>query len=104
MIAVAADTVKNLSITLRIRACFAVLVAMIALLGGFAVDATSRVHDSTVEIRSVWLPSVRELANLRYLGVRHRAIAARHAMVETDADKAQVDQRLAAIKGEFAAT
>src|SRR4051812_37237495 len=99
-----AEAVKNASIKLRIGASFAVLVVMIGLLGGFAIDATGRIHQATEEIQAIWLPSVRELATLRYLGVRHRAIASRHAMVQSDADKAQVDERLTAIKQEFETT
>ena len=95
---------RNLSVKLRIAASFTLLVVAIALLGGFAIDAASRIHQATTAIQTVWLPSVRELATLRYLGVRHRAIAARHVMVESAADKAQVEERLAAILKDINAT
>ena len=94
----------HLSVKLRIAASLALLVAAISLLGGFAIDAASRIHQATVEIQTTWLPSVRELATLRYLGVRHRAIASRHVMLEGAADKTQVEARLAAILGEINAT
>ena len=97
-------TLSNLTIRLRIAASFALLVAVIAALGGFAIDAAGRINQATVEIENLWLPSVRELANLRYLGVRHRAIAGRHVMLDADADKLKVDGRLAKIREEIEAT
>ncbi len=104
MIAALNASLANLSIKLRIAASFALLVVAIAMLGGFAIDAAGRIHATTVEIQTNWLPSVRELATLRYLGVRHRAIAGRHVMLEAAADKADVDVRLAKILDEITAT
>ncbi|MBI3515708.1 MAG: MCP four helix bundle domain-containing protein [Proteobacteria bacterium] len=104
MFAPISRALNNFSIKVRIASSFAMLVIVIATLGGFAIDAAGRIHQATVEIQTSWLPSVRELATLRYLGVRHRAIAGRHVMLESDPDKVAVDGRLAKILEEINAT
>jgi len=96
-------TLRNLSVKLRLAGAFALLVLMVALLGGFAIDAASRIHQATDEIESSWLPSVRELGVVRYNLARHRAIAARHVLVETDEQRTQVEGRIANAAREFAA-
>jgi methyl-accepting chemotaxis protein len=94
MFAVAAS-LRNVSVKLRIAGSFALLLVLITSLGGFAILAAGRIHEATTEIETSWLPSVRELGNLRYAVVRHRAIAGRHVLMDKDADKADVDGRIA---------
>jgi methyl-accepting chemotaxis protein len=98
-----ATTLRNLSVKLRIAGSFALLLLMITLLGGFAIDAAGRIHQTTTEIDTVWLSSVRELGNLRYAVVRHRAIASRHAMTDKDDEKADIEQHLTKTLDELAA-
>jgi methyl-accepting chemotaxis protein len=97
MLAAAATVLRNLSVKLRIAGSFALLVLMITALGGFAIMAAGRIHQATTEIDTVWLSSVRELGNLRFSVAQHRAVAARHVMMDKDAEKADLDQRLAKI-------
>jgi methyl-accepting chemotaxis protein len=99
-----ASWLKNLDIKMRLAAAFTLLVAVIAAQGGLAIHSASRIHQATVDIQTIWLPSVKELARLRYLGVRHRAIASRHFLLESDAAKAEVDGRLATIVAEIGET
>jgi methyl-accepting chemotaxis protein len=94
MFAAIAVSLRNLSVKIRIATAFALLVLMIAALGGFAIYAAGRIHQSTTDIETSWLPSVRELGNLRYSVVRHRAVAGRHVLMDQDAEKADVDRRI----------
>src|SRR5271170_4833431 len=95
---------RNLSIKVRLGAAFTLLIIVTAVQGGLAISLASRIHQATINIEKKWLPSVRELANLRYLGVRHRAIASRHLMLDTDAEKDEVEERLRVIASEFKRT
>jgi methyl-accepting chemotaxis protein len=90
-----AFSLRNVSVKLRLAGSFTLLVLFIALLGGVAVETASLIHRATIEIETNWLPSVRELGDLRYGLARHRAIAARHMLTDKDQEKADVDGRLA---------
>ena len=92
-----ATTLRNLSVKVRLAGSFALLVLMIALLGGFAIQSNSRIRQTTTEIEDSWLPSVRELGILRYNLARHRAIAARHVLADS-VEQMRFTQTYAAIK------
>ena len=47
--------------------------------GIFSADRIMRVHETTVDIDTNWLPSIRYIGEVRYNMARHRAIISRVA-------------------------
>ncbi len=56
---------KNLKVGTRLAAAFALMLALMVGLGGYAIVQLSVVNGSTVELASNWLPSVRTALQLR---------------------------------------
>jgi methyl-accepting chemotaxis protein len=86
----------NASIRAKVAAAIGVMVLIIAAVGLFSIDRLSRVHDTTVDIATNWLQSIRYIGDVRYNMARHRAIVSRHVMVTDAAQKAQVADRIKA--------
>jgi methyl-accepting chemotaxis protein len=89
-----ANALNNVSIRTKVAAAFGVLLLIIGAVGFFAIDRLARVNDTTVDINTNWLPSVRYIGEVRYNMARHRAILSRHVMVTEPAQKAQVEERI----------
>lgn len=85
--------VNNLRIGTKILIALAALVLIICAMGAFSIDRLMRTHETTIEIDKIWLPSVRNIGDIRYNMARHRAIISRHVMAITPDQKAQVEQR-----------
>jgi methyl-accepting chemotaxis protein len=85
---------RDLSIRTRIAATLGILVLMMAATGWFSADRIMRVRETTVDINTSWLPSVRYIGDVRYNMARHRAIISRHMMTSDPDQKAQIEERV----------
>ncbi len=88
-----AGSIKNTRISTKITAVLSILVILVCGTGLFAVNQLMETRGTTLEVTRVWLPSVRYLGDIRYNMARHRAIIARHLMVASLEDKADIEKR-----------
>ncbi|HET8918606.1 MAG TPA: MCP four helix bundle domain-containing protein, partial [Xanthobacteraceae bacterium] len=85
---------RDISVRKKIAATLGVLVFIICGTGLFSADRLMRVHQTTVEINSNWLPSIRYIDEIRYNMARHRAIISRHVMTSELEKKRSIESRL----------
>src|ERR1700722_18794005 len=92
----------GLSIRTLLMGFFAIMVAVVAGLGAFALVNIADVNASTADIATNWMPSVSNLRALEYQAARFRTDEARHVMSTADAAMDAVErdiaQRLAGIE------
>lgn len=84
----------DISIRTRITATLAILVLIICSTGLFAVHRIMRVHETTVDMNTSRLPSIRYIGDVRYNMARHRAIVSRHVMTSNPQQKTQIEGRI----------
>jgi len=84
----------NLKLSTRLIIGFAAVVALAVILGIFSVTQLSRVNDSTVDIATNWLPSVRVVGQLHSSVGRQRRLVAFHVMSTTKEDMAKYERDL----------
>jgi methyl-accepting chemotaxis protein len=85
---------RDITIRTKIAAALGILALIICASGWFAIDRLMHVRETTVDINSNWLPSVRTIGDVRYNMARHRAIISRHVMVSEPAEKANIEVRV----------
>jgi methyl-accepting chemotaxis protein len=85
---------RDITIRTKIAAALGVLVLIICASGWFAADRLMRVRETTVDINTNWLPSIRTIGDVRYNMARHRAIIGRHVMVSEPEEKAKIEVRV----------
>jgi methyl-accepting chemotaxis protein len=95
------STLKNLSIRTKIAAAFAVMVVLVLGLGLFAINQMSKVNAVSTEISENWLPSVRQLGDMRNLSSRHRAALSRYLLIDSESDRTMVEGRSKQMIEEF---
>jgi methyl-accepting chemotaxis protein len=88
-----AFTFRDVSIRTKIAATLGILVLIIGATGLFAADRIMRVNETTVDINTSWLPSIRYIGDIRYNMARHRAIISRHVMTSQPDQKTQIEGR-----------
>jgi len=71
---------RNLSIARRAGIGFALIAALVALLGWFGLVQMSAIRSSEVTIENQWLPSMRLVNDIRDLMLRTRTISLRLAV------------------------
>ena len=77
----------NFKIGTRLALAFGVLLAMLCGVAAVGAYETSRINAEVVELANDWLPSVRELGNLRAEANTARRTSLRHLLEETKASK-----------------
>jgi methyl-accepting chemotaxis protein len=82
-------TLRNLSIARRAGFGFALIAALVALLGGFALMQMSAIRQSEVTVESRWMPGMRVVNDIRDSLLRTRTISLRMAL---DPDPAQMTE------------
>ncbi|MBB5046222.1 methyl-accepting chemotaxis protein [Rhodopseudomonas rhenobacensis] len=87
---------NNLSIRAKITIVVSFLLFALTGMGLMAVVKMRSINASTVEIQSVWLPSVRALGELRAAAASYRGIVRLHILSETAETKAAAGKRLQA--------
>jgi methyl-accepting chemotaxis protein len=85
---------RDISIRTKIAATLGILVLTICATGLFSANRIMRVHQTTVDINTRWLPSVRYIGDVRYNMARHRAIISRHVMTTDPDQKTQIESRV----------
>jgi methyl-accepting chemotaxis protein len=85
---------RDISIRTKIAATLAILVVTMCATGLFSTDRIMRVHETTVDINTSWLPSIRYIGDVRYNMARHRAIISRHMMTSQPEQKTQIEGRV----------
>jgi methyl-accepting chemotaxis protein len=83
------------SIRAKITAVVAFLLLVLAGMGLLAVRSMRAINADTVEISTVWLPSVRVLSELRAGVITYRNVMREHLLAETSEEKQAVEKRLA---------
>jgi hypothetical protein len=75
---------SDIGVSTKISAALGILVLTMCATGLFSTDRLMRVNQTTVDINSSWLPSIRYIGEVRYDMARHRAIISRHASQTED--------------------
>ncbi|WP_315834421.1 methyl-accepting chemotaxis protein [Bradyrhizobium prioriisuperbiae] len=88
---------SKFSIRTKITAVIAVLLILMTGMGAFAIRQMHAINASTVDIQTVWLPSVRVLGELRANTITYRSVVRAHVMATDEAGKAAQEKRLAAM-------
>jgi methyl-accepting chemotaxis protein len=85
---------RDIGIRAKIAVTLAILVLIVCGAGVFSVERIMRVHETTVDINTIWLPSIRYIGDVRYNVARHRAILSRHTMTSLSDEKSQIESRV----------
>ena len=93
---------SSLSIRAKIGSGFAIIVALLMLLGGLALTALSSVNASTEQIAVSNLPSVKLAANLGDLVQIIRRAEARHVLSRNEDEWKAQDARIAKTRKQLA--
>jgi methyl-accepting chemotaxis protein len=88
---------SNISIRAKITAVVALLLVALAGMGLVAVTKMRAINESTVQIATSWLPSVRVLGELRTGVITYRNVLREHMLSETLEEKLAVEKRLAGV-------
>jgi|SRR5271156_52409 len=88
---------SNISIRAKITAVVALLLVALAGMGLVAVMKMRAINESTVQIATSWLPSVRVLGELRTGVITYRNVLREHMLSETLEEKLAVEKRLAGV-------
>lgn len=92
---------SNTKITTRLTAILALLVAIIVALSGLALWQMGAMRASTFEITSNWLPSVSLVNAMNTNTSDYRLGEVRHVLATDDAEMAQLEKEIAAVKSDF---
>jgi methyl-accepting chemotaxis protein len=85
---------RDISIRTKITGTLGVLILIMCGSGLFSADRIMRVHETTVDINTSWLPGIRSIGEIRYNMARHRAILSRHVMTSERDQKTQIEERV----------
>jgi methyl-accepting chemotaxis protein len=88
----------------RLGAGFAIVLLLLAAVGGIGLVQASRIFDGTQNIGSNWLPSVETLGNLRNLAQDVRRTSLRTLLATDASEKASLHDRHAQMVNQFATT
>jgi methyl-accepting chemotaxis protein len=85
---------SNFKIGSKLGAAFFAVIAMTVLIGGFALYQMSRIHASTEDIATNWLPSIKTLAEIRIRVNQFRLLEVAHLMASDEEERREVDTLL----------
>jgi methyl-accepting chemotaxis protein len=85
---------RDISIRTKIAATLGILVLTMGATGWFSANRIMQVHETTVDINTSWLPSIRYIGDVRYNMARHRAIISRHVMTSQPDQKTKIEERI----------
>ncbi len=86
----------NLSIRTKITAVLALMIVTMIGIGLLSVTSMRSINANAVDIRTVWLPSVRLLSEIKTQQVSYRSIIRSHLLETTPEGKAGAEKRMAA--------
>jgi methyl-accepting chemotaxis protein len=78
-------SLKNLSVSNKVIAAFALTIFATIALGVFSITRLSQLNANTAELRGDWMPSIRLLAEFRYSVTRFRSFEGAALLAGTDA-------------------
>jgi methyl-accepting chemotaxis protein len=91
----------HLRIGRKIGAVLAVIVAIVLAGSLFSLTRLGALSQATVEVADLWLPKVRLLGEMKALVIEHRQIELARMVSETEAERAEMDGRLAKTRTEL---
>ncbi|MDB6000736.1 MAG: chemotaxis protein, partial [Rhizobacter sp.] len=86
---------NKLKVSTRLAAAFTFVLALMAILGGYSVWQLSTVNHSTVDLATNWMPSVRNLVEIKANFNHQRQLAYRLIVATDPAELADADSELA---------
>jgi methyl-accepting chemotaxis protein len=89
-------SLNDLSVGTRLIAIVGVLLALMAGIGGVALQGKARMERATSDIAETWLPSAQALGDARYAAARHRTLTSRHILAARAEEMAQAAREIAA--------
>ncbi|HWA89409.1 MAG TPA: methyl-accepting chemotaxis protein [Rhizomicrobium sp.] len=81
-----ASAFQNMKVKTKVIAAFALVLVAAGGLGLFSISRLGEVNEKASEIRDNWMPSIRHLSEIKYLGMRYRQRQAAYLLV-TDAEE-----------------
>ncbi|MDB5795395.1 MAG: hypothetical protein JWR25_1774 [Noviherbaspirillum sp.] len=91
----------NLKIAHKLVLSFVLLLLFSVALGGFAIFQLARVNHAAVELKSVWLPSMHEILEIKTTIARMRSIELQYGTVSPNADMAHFEKNVTALSSEL---
>jgi methyl-accepting chemotaxis protein len=85
----------NLRLFSKLMLSFAVVLALCLGLGIFSVVQLGKVNQTSTDLETNWMPSVRVLLEMKYDVARYRAQETQHILSSTEADFAKYEKRMA---------
>lgn len=85
---------SKLSIRNKLIALVSVLLIAPISLGAFAVYEMRAINESAQDIQMTWLPSIRQISELRIQAARYRAILRDHILIADEKKKASINKAL----------
>ena len=85
---------KNLTIRAKLIATFAILLSIVAGLGGFSIYKLAKVDAASIELAHSWLPSVEYTGQIKATIATYRVREARHLVSDSSADMTQAESLL----------
>ena len=85
---------RNYKIGSKLAAAFFIVIAMTVLSGIFSLYQMSRIHASTEEIATNWLPSIKALGDLRVKMNQFRLLEMAHAMAPDEGARKEIEALL----------
>jgi methyl-accepting chemotaxis protein len=91
----------NLKIANKLILSFVLVLLFSVALGGFAIYQLARVNQAAVELKSVWLPSMREILEIKANIARMRSVELQYGTVSPNADMAHYEKSINALTSEL---
>jgi len=93
----------NLRLFTKLMLSFAVVLALCLGLGIFSVVQLGKVNQTSTDLQTDWMPSVRLLLEMKYDVARYRSQEIQHILSSTEADFAKYEKRMAEFKAKLKA-
>ncbi|NMM13929.1 MAG: HAMP domain-containing protein [Rhodoferax sp.] len=93
---------SDFKIGAKLGAAFFVVILLTASLGGFAVTQLAKINDSTADLATSWLPSIKVLGQIQSTTNQFRRAQAIHIMTVDDKEMDTVEKRFEELKKKLA--
>ncbi|RZT04165.1 methyl-accepting chemotaxis protein [Duganella sp. CF402] len=93
----------NLRLFTKLMLSFGVVLALCLGLGVFSVVQLAKVNQTSTDLQTNWMPSVRMLLEMKYDVARYRAQETQHILSNTEADFAKYEKRMVEFKDKLKA-
>ncbi|HET6337134.1 MAG TPA: methyl-accepting chemotaxis protein [Polyangiales bacterium] len=86
------NVIRNASLSMKLYGSFGLVLALMAAVGTYTLAQLSHVHDSTVELATNWLPSVRAIVLLKSDVSRFRVLEYQHVMSTSEEQMTEIER------------